>query len=68
MDDATPRPGDPFAAVSGCALAVNHVILTNFRSYARGDGYGRQLRQPIVLLVMKGRRESEHRKHGLLMQ
>ncbi len=37
MDDATPRPGDMFAAVSGCALAVNHIILTNFRSYARGE-------------------------------
>jgi DNA replication and repair protein RecF len=37
MDDATPRPGDPFAAVFGCALAVNHIILTNFRSYARGE-------------------------------
>jgi DNA replication and repair protein RecF len=37
MDDATPRPGDPFAAVYGCALAVTHIILTNFRSYARGE-------------------------------
>src|SRR6266550_1391284 len=37
MDDATPRPGDLFAAVSGCALAVNHISLTNFRSYARGE-------------------------------
>jgi DNA replication and repair protein RecF len=37
MDDAIPRPGDPFAAASGCALAVNHIILTNFRSYARGQ-------------------------------
>lgn len=37
MDDATLRPGDPFAAVSGCALAVNRIILTNFRSYARGE-------------------------------
>ncbi len=37
MDDATPRPSDPFAAVYGCALAVTHIILTNFRSYARGE-------------------------------
>src|SRR5882672_3961056 len=37
MDDATTRPGDPFAAVYGCALAVTRIILTNFRSYARAD-------------------------------
>ena len=37
MDDATSRPGDPFAAVYGCALAVTHIVLTNFRSYARGE-------------------------------
>src|SRR5258706_9829065 len=37
MDDATPRPDDLFAAVSGCALAVNHISLTNFRSYAHGE-------------------------------
>ena len=37
MDDATLRPGDPFAAVDRCALAVNHIILTNFRSYSRAE-------------------------------
>src|SRR5258707_6675411 len=37
MDDATTRPGDPFAAVYGCALAVTRIILTNFRSYARAE-------------------------------
>jgi len=37
MDDATSRPGDPFATVYGCALAVTRIILTNFRSYARTE-------------------------------
>src|SRR5258706_2893711 len=37
MDDATSRPGDPFATVYGCALAVTRIILTNFRSYARAE-------------------------------
>jgi DNA replication and repair protein RecF len=37
MDDATTRPGDPFAVAYGCALAVTGIILTNFRSYARAE-------------------------------
>jgi len=52
MDDATPRPGDPFAAACGCALAVTRIILTNFRSYA-----GAELRVeagPVVLAGANG--------------
>ena len=37
MDDATPRPGDPLAAVHNCALAVTRISLTNFRSYGHAE-------------------------------
>jgi DNA replication and repair protein RecF len=52
MDDATPRPGDPFAAEYGCALALNRIILTNFRSYARGELWAGAC--PIVLAGANG--------------
>src|SRR5258706_14270718 len=52
MDDATPRPGDPFAAPYGCALAVTHISLTNFRSYAHAEL--RVAAWPIVLAGANG--------------
>ena len=52
MDDATLRPGDPLAAVHGCALAVTRIILTNFRSYARAEL--RVAAWPIVLAGANG--------------
>ena len=52
MDDATSRPGDAFAAASGCALAVTHARLTNFRSY--GCAELRVEAAPVVLTGPNG--------------
>jgi DNA replication and repair protein RecF len=52
MDDATTRPGDPFAVPSRCALAAVRLSLTNFRSYGRAELRVEPL--PVVLAGANG--------------